>query len=396
MMFIIFFIGIHSVNAEKSNVNFVITDVEPKVLHIGEDEFLNITLKNLGTDYALQVEAEISQNSYIVPLGPSILYTKKARGAFESSEYFGAVLQNEEIKLSFFVHVNDVEPGSYVIPVKVSYRNPNMDKEEKILYVGLKLVGKPKIILAGLNTSPQLIYPDSDFLLEVLIENIGKDTAKGVELELIMPKYFSGERRAFVGSLESDRRAKAVFNLKTSKNIKSGLYNFTLIIKYWYENTVFKEISYFEIYVTEKERPKLEISSVDASPERAEKLYPGTTFTLSVQFENIGKQTAKSIKAILRYPKEFSGDKISFLGSLEQDDTATAIYDLKISEKALSGSYTFEVLLEYYDELGNLYKDKKEFVLYVEPKKNILSYLIVILIALLLIFLAYKIKRGRE
>ncbi len=387
-----------SVYAQGSNVNFVVVDVEPEELYIGEDEILNITLKNLGTDFATQVEVEIVQNNYITPIGSSIFYTKRAKEAFESEQFFGAVLQEEEIETSFSIHVNDVKPGSYLIPIKVRYKNPNMKTEEKILYIGLKFVGKPKIVLAGINTSPSLIYPDQDFSLQITIENIGKDTAKGVRLELIVPEYFTGENEEFLGSLERDKRATAIFNLKTSKDIKSGLYNFTLIVRYRYDERFIEEKKNFEIYVTEKEKPKLEISSVDISPEKGEKLFPGSSFTLSVQFENIGKQKAKSIKAVLKYPKAFSGEKVSFLGSLEPDDTATAIYDLEVDNSATSGSYTFRVILTYYDEVGNLYRDEKEFSIYVGSKKGESSYSIPLLIAvLLLIYLIYrKVKKRRE
>ncbi len=393
----VFLLLLSSVYAQTSNVNFVVTDVEPKVLNIDKDEFLNITLKNLGTDFATQVEVEILQNNYVTPIGSTTFYTKKAREAFESEQFFGAVLQGEEIKASFLVHVNDVSSGSYLVPIKVRYRNPSMVVEEKTFYIGIKLVGSPNIVISGINTSPDIIYPDKDFKLSIILENIGKEVAKGVKLKLLLPEHFSGERLAYIGSLERDKWAVANFNLKTSKNIESGLYNFTLIIEYMCNGRTFKERKNFEIYVAEKERPKLEISSIDVSPEKGEKLFPGSSFTLSIQFENIGKQKARSIKAVLEYPGEFQGEKISFLGSLEEDDTATAIYDLKVSDNALSGSYTFKVFLTYYDEAGKIYKDEKEFEIYVEARKKSIPIPILLLISALIIIIAYrKIKRKRE
>ncbi len=59
--------------------------------------------------------------------------------------------------------------------------------------------------------------------MKVGVENVGKDTAKNVRVELKLPKGFSGESKAYLGEIERSEEKFAEFELEVAKNV-SGSY----------------------------------------------------------------------------------------------------------------------------------------------------------------------------
>ena len=142
-----------------------------------------------------------------------------------------------------------------------------------------------------------------------------------------------------------------------------------------------------QIFIYEKEPPKLEIAGLDTSPAR---LTPGKSFTLSIQLENIGKQDAKAVKVELSPPQVITGSRTSYLGTIKQDDTSTAIFDLEVSPLAKPESYRLPLKVYYLDERGRLHQEEKEISLTVSKAEKRVSLKliagIVVLVALLLMW----------
>lgn len=394
LVFYISLASLASIHATPSD--FYITSIEPITFEPGKYYNLSITLKNLGTDFATQVKAFLDNEdtSPIDPIGATKSYlVKKAQEAFESQEYFGAVLQNQEITFTYSVYVDeDAKKGTYYVPLEIKFLDPEMNENSQTLYFGVNIIPKSELVISGINTSPARIHPDDDFTLKIEIENIGSGEAKAVALNLKFPEEFSGENSAFLGAVQKDSTKSAEFELRVSKNALPKAYNFTLEITFKDDEGAKKIEKSFKVFVLERGSIDIEIAGVSTSPA---KIYPGSSFTLSVQLENIGKQEAKAIKAVLEPAKGFMGERTSFVGSLKEDDLSTAIFEMQTSKELLPGSYTMKMKIYYIDERGQEYEEEKEFelILLESPKK---SYKFIVIPLILIVGIAYYLRRRKH
>lgn len=352
-----------------TGADFYVTQVAPETVSPDETTLLNITLKNLGEDPASYLRAILDPNDTtpINAMGPAKKYLSRADRATLSSEYFGVVSQGTEILLQYLIHIDeDAESKTYYVPLKLLWMNTTMSEESQTLNVGITVIGKPKLVIGGVSSDPARIYPDEEFNLSIKVENIGTGKAEAVRLKLLFPKEFRGETTGFLGTIKRDLSSTAVFNLKTLKSASPGPYTFTLQITYRGDNGLEKTIEEaFDIYVNERGEVDIEIAGITTSPSR---LYPGESFSLSVQLENIGKQDAKSVQAEIEPRKEFIGERISFIGSLKEDDLSTAIFEMEVSKNAKPGSYELGLKIIYKDERGMEHSEEKSFSLLVSKK----------------------------
>ncbi len=374
--------------------DFYIVSVAPKLLAPGETGEIDITIKNLGTDYAAYLKAELdpSDTSPVDAIGAVRTYiTVRTEAGIASAEYFGIVQQQQEIILRYPIYVKrNASTGISSVPLKLSWQD-SIGAKEKTLYAGIKIEGTPKLSLAGVNTSPSRIYPDSEFILTTKIENIGTGDAKAVELQLSLPKEISGESTAFLGTINKDSSTTASFDLKTAKNAEAKSYRVSMQISYSTDDGKRQSVTKdFDLFVSERGEIRLEIAGITTSPA---KLYPGLDFTLSVQLENIGKQDAKSVKVQLAPMQEFVGEKTSFVGSLKQDDTSTAIFDLSVAKDARQGSYDVAMRVYYIDDRGIEHAEEKRFGLVVAEAPRRFSYAWVAAALIVIAGAAYALRK---
>lgn len=364
LAFLMSFSGVHAAGAD-----FYVVGVSPQSLAPDETALLNITLKNLGDDYAAYLRAHLDpqDTSPINSIGPVKKYLSRADRAVGSTEYFGVVSQGVEILLQYLVHVDEnASIGTYSVPLKLVWRNSTMEEQSQTLKLGITIEGKPELTIAGISTQPSRLYPDEKFNLSIKLENIGTDKAEAVELRLLFPEEFQGEQTDFLGTVKRSAAATATFNLKTLKTASPGAYGYTLLITYRDKEAVEKTTKKdFEVYVSERGEIDIEIAGITTSPS---KLHPGEDFSLSVQLENIGKQDAKSVRAEIHPTEEFMGERVSFIGSLKQEDLSTAIFEMSVAEDAKPGSYELPMRIFYIDEKGVEHLEEKSFSLLVSKK----------------------------
>ncbi|NOZ59776.1 MAG: hypothetical protein GXO66_09440 [Euryarchaeota archaeon] len=346
------------------NVDFYIMQVTPEKLVPGETVELNITIANLGTDYATYVHAILDPDSKspLSVLGGKKRYvTKYAAGGMETM-YFGVITQNERFTLSYRVYVDRDTPfGTYQVPLRLVWRDEYNVVQSETLNFGVTVAGEPEIIISGMNKTPSRLYPDTEFTLVLTFQNIGSAKAENVVVELSLPPGITGERTAFLGTLERNRHATSAFSLKVEKDAEEGAREVGIRLRYTAEDGTRGELERkVELFIYKKDAPRLEVAGLDTSPA---KLAPGMSFTLSVQFENIGSQDAKAVKVELSLPKVLSGSRTSYLGTIKQEDTSTAIFDLEVSPGTPPGSYPLELVVYYLDEKGELHREEKEIAI---------------------------------
>ena len=384
--------------AHGLKADFYVVDISPETVSPGQTTLLNITLKNLGDEPAVYLRAFLDPEGAtpISAVGPAKKYLSRADRAMLSSEYFGVISQTMEILLQYQIHVDrDAESKTYYLPLKLAWRNTLMAEESQTLNIGVNVAGRPDLVIGGVSTYPSRIYPDEEFNLSVKLENIGTGKAEAVALKLLIPPEIRGETSGFLGTINRDSSSTAVFDLKTLKSASPGSYSLTLVVNYKEETGLAKSVEeVFDIYVEERGEVDIEIAGITTSPS---KLYPGEAFSLSVQLENIGKQDAKSVRAEIEPVREFVGERISYVGSLKEDDLSTAIFEMEVPEKTSPGSYELTMRIVYIDEQGSEHADEKVFSLLVseKPRNRLRDAAIGTSLALLLLGAYYWRSRKR-
>ncbi len=288
------------------------------------------------------------------------------------------------------------EGDSYTVTVQMRYDDERgiEYEEDTAVEVFIHERGDINMDIGGITTTPTRILSDTDFSLTISLENSGDQDAKSTEIKLKLPDGFSGESKAFLGTITADESATASFDLKASKETPSGMaYNVLMDIDYKDENGApYSVEKNFDIFIHERGDIALSIAGLSTSPTT---VYPGTKFTLSVQLENTGTQDAKSVKIDVSLPEEFIGERSSFVGEIEQDDVSSGILDLRLSDIGNSGSYDVNMNVRYSDEKGTEYSDDMQFVLFVDAASKDNKKNMAIVIGAILVVGIYVWKKRR-
>lgn len=309
-----------------------------------------------------------------------LLVTPDGFVAETSRVNFDSWNSGEKKILVFNISANkDVLTGIYPAKLVFSYTDRLGNVYQEDSQFAITVEGHPEITFSGFKTNPERIYPDDDFVLTLIVENTGKDDAKNVVLTLSHPDKFSGEGKAFVGTLKRGEIRNVDFKLKTGREAESGNYPFRLTVRYQDGEEVKEKSFEFPLFIDELGSINLEISGLYFSPR---KVTPSTDFTLSLQIENSGKQDAKAVAVKLILPEGFEGKNQYFIGTLESGDSATSTFDLMAPEK--SGEYRVKTEITYMDSRMEKYSVEKEFTIYVFPGESN-AFGVVIFAALVLI-----------
>ena len=171
----------------------------------GETFSLSLLLENTGLSRAndLSVQVSPSNTTSIVSLSPEHYYV-------EQLEPGDAVRFN----LSFATD-RKTPTGLQVVPVSLTYVTPDSVKVARTESVGVQVTGQAEMGIASLSTDPVRPSAGSPFTLVFRIENTGTDDATSVRATVDLP--FEGTKEAFVGTIEPDNDAPAVFNLRAGE-----------------------------------------------------------------------------------------------------------------------------------------------------------------------------------
>ncbi|MEE8358836.1 MAG: CARDB domain-containing protein [Candidatus Hydrothermarchaeales archaeon] len=343
---------------------------------------LTLTLENTGDQdaKAMQVDLELPTEF-----------------SGETTAFLGTLSKDSSSTSSFDLRASKSaqEGETYTFTVKTRFDDESgiEHEEEKTFEVFVLERGNIKLDIAGVNTSPTRILADTDFSVSVTLENSGDQDAKSTGIDLVLPEGFSGETTAFLGTIKADASATAAFDLKTAKETAAGeAHNVVMKIGYKDENGApYSVEKNFTLFVHKRGDIALSIAGLSTSPTT---VYPGSKFTLSIQLENTGTQDAKSVKIDVTLPKEFIGERSSFVGEIEQDDVSSGIFDLRLLPKANSGSYDVNMKVRYSDEKGAEFADDMSFTLFVdEAPKNRKGTIIILLLVIGVSYYLWKKRR---
>jgi hypothetical protein len=115
-----------------------------------------------------------------------------------------------------FATDKDAPLGISIVPVTINYAASDGTKENLAENLGIPLKGKAKISVKSLITDPIQPAISNPIVLTIRIENTGTDRTDSVKATLDTP--LTGTKEAFIGSIDKNSDAPAIFYLKASQN----------------------------------------------------------------------------------------------------------------------------------------------------------------------------------
>jgi len=248
----------------------------------------------------------------------------------------------------------------------------------------LRVIGSPKLVISKIYTSPERVFPEDEFSLNIILENSGTDDAKNTNLIIELPDYFEGEKTKFSGTIERGSSKTVTFNLKAGNETPVGEHSFPLKVKFEDLEGVAHKAEYeVPVYISSLGKISLDIAGVYTSPDVP---VSGENYKLSVQIENSGNQNAKAVSIQLVLPPDFEGKDTHFIGSLESGDSATASFNLKAGSQ---GNHNIKVVIKYMDSKFEQHEVSRSITHYVSSKSysgEIAGSLVVLAVILILVY----------
>ncbi len=182
----------------------------------GDDRVIPITIENKGESAARDVTIRLHLSGtdiasgrtdtwYVRELSPGEVYTEEI------------VLRTD----------SKARPGIHMIPVTITYTRTDGKPETIDTSCSIKIAGDAELALASVGTDPVRPGPDEPFDLIIRIENTGAGDATSVQADVDIP--FTGIKTAFLGTIEPDSNALAVFLLISDD---PGTYEYNITYQY--------------------------------------------------------------------------------------------------------------------------------------------------------------------
>lgn len=190
--------------------------IEPETISPGDNFNLNFSVSNNGTGIASAIRtASLIETLPFISRGTNTRLIEKLSPA-----------SSKKLEYSFLAKDN-AEPGSYSVPVRLDYQSEDGRNFSSRELVGVNVLSKSRLNIAGINTDPNRIETGSYVTLTIRIENAGNGDAKSAKADIDLP--FTGTKTAFLGKIEPDNDAPAIFNLRADD---AGNYRYNLTVRY--------------------------------------------------------------------------------------------------------------------------------------------------------------------
>ena len=192
------------ISTQKKPLLSVIQDLPERVAP-GESCTARVTIRNTGLTRASDVAVIVNSTT------KSFVLTTPGRS------WTDALDPGEVMNLTLgFATDKNTPIGIDPVTLTITYRNPDGTGEKQIETLGIPVKGKASLSIKSFSTDPARPVPGSAFTLITRVENTGTDQATSVKASLDSP--FGGSRTAFIGSVDKNSDAPAVFYLQATQD----------------------------------------------------------------------------------------------------------------------------------------------------------------------------------
>ena len=188
----------------------------PDSVNPGDDFPVRVILENNGLSGADEIVISVnSSTSTIVPKTPN-------------NYHFDRLSKGEKVTLDMnFATDKNAPLGLSPVTLTIRFANADGSYTTQTETLGVPIKGKGTIGIASLSTDPEQIKKGDPVNLIIRLENTGTDNANSVKASIDLP--MSGGKEAYVGKIEPDNDAPAVFSLQAGD---PGNYAYNLTVEY--------------------------------------------------------------------------------------------------------------------------------------------------------------------
>ncbi len=314
--------------------------------------------------------------------------------AFESTEYFSFPEKVSIVKIdpksaetiiTNFNVSDEASPGTYAVPVKVSYDTID-GSTFYVRYLYLQVSRKPRLRISSISSSQAFI--GEGFETEICLFNNGSLPSSEVNITLTpsTSSVYYVPSSVVLDSIKENSESCFVFNGFSSVHSEEQLVpvNVSVVSDSGEITSLF--------FVDLLGKPKLSLSGVSLS----EKPLVGQQVSLSLLFENIGTGDVKAAKAVLNLGSLASGINESVIGSVEKDDSGTAVFELVFNKP---GVIRIPVTVYYSDKKGDEFTYETYFSVFVKqtpPNYSLAGFFILLFVIFLVLFYFHSLKKRKR
>ncbi|RMF90401.1 MAG: hypothetical protein D6733_03980 [Methanobacteriota archaeon] len=359
--------------AVAGTAEFYVTKTSLTELAPGETGVLNITLKNLGTEFASRISASLDpgDTSPVDPIGPVAIQIPAASEALPTS-FFGAVTQGEEIVISYRVAAKTTaSEGVYSVPLTLTW-DVSGTTYSATLYIGMQIRKKDARLTIS-EVSPGAIAPGESAELKVRLKNTGEGSAERLTIEIdpsdTSPLDPIGPTKVEVDHpVAPGEEITLTYPVKVRSGTVEDVY-YTPLSLSWETFNISKSAT-LQIGTLVKGEVKLGVASVSTDP--SEIRSGDDNVKVSVSLENSGEATAHNVRAGLAlgdgFAPSYSQSDSAYLGKLSSSESQSATFYVDVAEDLAPGKYSIPLELVYDDDDGREHSVEKSVDLLVEPK----------------------------
>jgi len=309
--------------------------VEPLNETLSSNAVNNVALmvKNEGGSDALSINLQITPlNTYLTIIGSNV-YTIETLGPNESRE------------ITVKIYVPKSVSGA-TLRVGAIFMDESLSSHEVVYNFGFIITGNVEFALQRSCQTPSKVFPgDLNIILTAIIVNTGSEEATHLNATLKLPEgikpSWAKSDNVYVGNAFPDTPVECRFYLDIEESTPPELYNLEL------ELVHDDGKSSLTVPLLISEKANFEIVDLNISPRE---IHPGDRgIKIQIGIKNSGNVEAKEV-AIKLVGSSFSGMTTSFLGVLNPNDEAKAIFDVDVSELATTGENWLQFQISWMQE----------------------------------------------
>lgn len=337
----------------NTHLGVEVSEINPNPARPGEDLLIKINIQNSGDEPAENVIVGIEEiNPFIFKYSTSELYGSGTNT--ERNFQIEQMRQRSKVELNFYFRVDpEAESGIYQLEFTIKDKSGTSFSRR----IPIRVEGNPDLVLRGTeilpvnedNSSSGAIVPGQEFYLKTSVKNAGNGDAKNVRVMLNLnnssPLIPLEDNVRFFENLSAGSSENLSFKLLLGSNAAVQPYRIPLRITASNNTDSFQIDKVQEIGINVLNRAQIDISSLKFDPEIPVK---GQQVSLTLRLENVGDGEARSVKARLE-GLEGSGSTNAFLGRLDKDDDAPAVFTFTPGK---TGDQDVTLLVEYEDDFG--------------------------------------------
>lgn len=372
-----------------------VSEITPNPARPGEDLLIKINVENTGDDPAENVIIGIEElDPFIFKYSTSGVYGSGTNT--ERTFQIEQMRQRSKVELDFHFSVSS-EAKSGVYQLEFTIKDDGGTSFSR--RIPIRVEGNPDLVLVGTeiflanvdNSSSGALIPGEEFYLRTAVKNAGNGNAKNVRVMLDLnsssPMIPLQDNVFFIENLSTGSSENLSFKLLLGSNAGVQPYRIPLRITASNEAETLQINKSQEIGVNVLNQAKINIASLKFDPEMPER---GQQVSMILRLENVGEGEARFVKARLE-GLEGSGSTDAFLGRLDKDDDAPAVFTF-IPEK--SGEQNVTLLVEYEDDFGD-HRLSEDLTFNVIRKGDSTVPFVLMAILILAVALYYLKKKGK-